>query len=147
MLGTTDRDDVVLNNPLALLLYPFNRQPAIPLHASSSALNATVWCEKSHCPFESCFAIPAYHIPNLHTMPAKNYPSDLENGIDSRDANTESGYVSGGSSDDYVPEIVFTKPHLQFLNRQLQFLEPQGMFDIAFSPASLEPRFCRTIRV
>ncbi|CEJ57396.1 Phosphoadenosine phosphosulfate reductase [Penicillium brasilianum] len=60
-------------------------------------------------------------------MPAKNYPSDLENGIDSRDANTESGYVSGGSSDDYVPEIVFTKPHLQFLNRQLQFLEPQDI--------------------
>jgi hypothetical protein len=26
----------------------------------------------------------------------------------------------------YLPEIVFTKPHLQFLNRQLQFLEPQG---------------------
>lgn len=63
-------------------------------------------------------------------MPAKNYPVDLENGIDSRDANTESGYVSGGSSDDYTPEIVFTKPHLQFLNRQLQFLEPQGMFNI-----------------
>jgi phosphoadenosine phosphosulfate reductase len=41
---------------------------------------------------------------------------------------TESGYVSGGgSSDDYVPEIVFTKPHLQFLNRQLQFLEPQDI--------------------
>ncbi|KAF3390563.1 Phosphoadenosine phosphosulfate reductase [Penicillium rolfsii] len=59
-------------------------------------------------------------------MPGKDYPSDLENGIDSRDAMTESGYVSGGgSSDDYVPEIVFTKPHLQFLNRQLQFLEPQ----------------------
>lgn len=62
-------------------------------------------------------------------MPAKNYPSDVENGIDSRDANTESGYVSGGSSEEYVPEIVFTKPHLQFLNRQLQFLEPQGMFN------------------
>lgn len=63
-------------------------------------------------------------------MPAKtpsSYPSDVE-GIDYRDANTESGYVSGGSSDDYVPEIVFTKPHLQFLNRQLQFLEPQGMY-------------------
>lgn len=62
-------------------------------------------------------------------MPAKmpsNYPSDVE-GIDSRDNSTESGYVSGGSSDDYSPEIVFTKPHLQFLNRQLQFLEPQGM--------------------
>jgi phosphoadenosine phosphosulfate reductase len=62
-------------------------------------------------------------------MPAKmpvQYPSDGE-GIDSRDNMTESGYVSGGSSsEEYIPEIVFTKPHLQFLNRQLQFLEPQG---------------------
>jgi phosphoadenosine phosphosulfate reductase len=49
--------------------------------------------------------------------------------FDNRDAMTESGYVSAGSgaSEEYVPEIVFTKPHLQFLNRQLQFLEPQGM--------------------
>lgn len=72
-------------------------------------------------------------------MPAKmpvNYPSDYE-GIDSRDTNTESGYVSGGSSDDYVPEIVFTKPHLQFLNRQLQFLEPQGM---SFTSRNVQPR-------
>lgn len=56
-------------------------------------------------------------------MPAKMpvaYPSDVEP-LDSRD----SGY-SSGSSDEYIPEIVFTKPHLQFLNRQLQFLEPQG---------------------
>ncbi|BCR91581.1 phosphoadenylyl-sulfate reductase (thioredoxin) [Aspergillus chevalieri] len=61
-------------------------------------------------------------------MPAKtpiNYPS--EEAIDARDSQTESGYVSGGSSDDYMPEIVFTKPHLQFLNRQLQFLEPQDV--------------------
>ncbi|KAJ5668523.1 uncharacterized protein N7477_007093 [Penicillium maclennaniae] len=62
-------------------------------------------------------------------MPAKmpiSYPSDVEGAIDSRDNMTESGYVSGGSSsEEYVPEIVFTKPHLQFLNRQLQFLEPQ----------------------
>lgn len=60
-------------------------------------------------------------------MPAKtpiNYSS--EEAIDARDSQTESGYVSGGSSEDYMPEIVFTKPHLQFLNRQLQFLEPQG---------------------
>lgn len=40
---------------------------------------------------------------------------------------TESGYVSGSSSDSTSPEVYFTKPHLAFLNRQLQFLEPQGM--------------------
>lgn len=61
-------------------------------------------------------------------MPTKtpiSYPS--EEAIDARDNQTESGYVSGGSSEDYMPEIVFTKPHLQFLNRQLQFLEPQDV--------------------
>ena len=39
----------------------------------------------------------------------------------------ESGYVSGSSSQSEIPEIYFTKPHLAFLNRQLQNLEPQGM--------------------
>lgn len=66
-------------------------------------------------------------------MPAKMpYPSDMED-MDSRDTNTESGYDSGSSSVDYIPEIVFTKPHLQFLNRQLQFLEPQGSY-LVFNP-------------
>lgn len=45
---------------------------------------------------------------------------------DSKDIMTESGYASATSSDDELPDIMFTKPHLQFLNRQLQFLEPQG---------------------
>ena len=40
----------------------------------------------------------------------------------------ESGYVSGSGSEASIPEIVFTKPHLRFLNRQLQNLEPQGQF-------------------
>ncbi|KAI4165152.1 MAG: hypothetical protein LQ342_001020 [Letrouitia transgressa] len=38
---------------------------------------------------------------------------------------TESGYASGSSSGESLPEITFTKAHLAFLNRQLQFLEPQ----------------------
>lgn len=37
---------------------------------------------------------------------------------------TDSGYSSGASTEGTVPEVFFTKPHLQFLNRQLQFLEP-----------------------
>lgn len=43
---------------------------------------------------------------------------------------TESGYASATSSDDELPEVVFSKPHLQFLNRQLQFLEPQGWLSL-----------------
>jgi len=35
----------------------------------------------------------------------------------------ESGYASGSSSEASVPEVFFTKPHLTFLNRQLQTLE------------------------
>lgn len=74
-------------------------------------------------------------------MPAKmplQDPSEVDD-INMRDSNTESGYVSGGSSEDYIPEIVFTKPHLQFLNRQLQFLEPQGMFH-----SYTRPRLCKS---
>lgn len=37
----------------------------------------------------------------------------------------DSGYTSGTGSEISIPEIYFTKPHLLFLNRQLQFLEPQ----------------------
>ena len=45
----------------------------------------------------------------------------------------ESGYASGTSSEADLPDIYFTKPHLAFLNRQLQNLEPQGTV-IAFLP-------------
>ncbi|RVX73217.1 Phosphoadenosine phosphosulfate reductase [Exophiala mesophila] len=38
---------------------------------------------------------------------------------------TDSGYASGSNSEIGLPEVYFTKPHLKFLNRQLQFLEPQ----------------------
>jgi len=37
----------------------------------------------------------------------------------------DSGYSSGTNSSISLPEIYFTKTHLRFLNRQLQFLEPQ----------------------
>lgn len=41
----------------------------------------------------------------------------------------ESGYVSADTScsgsDASLPEVYFTKQHLQFINRQLQFLDPQ----------------------
>ena len=38
----------------------------------------------------------------------------------------ESGYVSGSGSETSAPDVLFTKKHLNFLNRQLQNLEPQG---------------------
>jgi len=41
------------------------------------------------------------------------------------DRDDESGYASGSSTDSNVPDVLFTKPHLTFLNRQLQHLEPQ----------------------
>ncbi|KAI4088053.1 MAG: hypothetical protein LQ348_000593 [Seirophora lacunosa] len=40
---------------------------------------------------------------------------------------TESGYVSGSGSEASLPDIYLTKFHLAFLNRQLQFLEPQDI--------------------
>ncbi|KAH8703768.1 putative 3'-phosphoadenosine-5'-phosphosulfate reductase Met16 [Talaromyces proteolyticus] len=57
-------------------------------------------------------------------MPVKvqsHYPLDVEV------ADNESGYASASSSEASLPEVIFTKPHLQFLNRQLQFLEPQDV--------------------
>lgn len=36
----------------------------------------------------------------------------------------DSGYASGSNSEIQMPEIYFSKPHLQFINKQLQFLEP-----------------------
>lgn len=41
---------------------------------------------------------------------------------------SESGYASGSSSEDSLPEVIFTKPHLKYLNAQLQHLEPEGMY-------------------
>ncbi|MCJ1248632.1 hypothetical protein MMC30_005850 [Trapelia coarctata] len=43
------------------------------------------------------------------------------------DRDEESGYASASSSESSVPDVFFTKPHLTFLNRQLQHLEPQDI--------------------
>lgn len=50
----------------------------------------------------------------LEAVSGDNTPKELD-----------SGYASGTASDDGLPEIFFTKPHLRFINRQLQFLEPE----------------------
>ena len=52
---------------------------------------------------------------------ASFYDDERDSGRD-----VESGYVSGSSSNADLLAICFTKPHLAFLNRQLQNLEPQG---------------------
>jgi phosphoadenosine phosphosulfate reductase len=38
----------------------------------------------------------------------------------------ESGYASAASSQESLTEVYFTKPHLKYINSQLQKLEPQG---------------------
>jgi phosphoadenosine phosphosulfate reductase len=38
----------------------------------------------------------------------------------------ESGYASGASSQESLPEVYFSKPHLKYINAQLLQLEPQG---------------------
>lgn len=62
-------------------------------------------------------------------------PSRISTGFEGADgvpaSDMESSYVSGSSSHASTPEIYFTTPHLTFLNRQLQNLEPQGKpFDL-----------------
>ena len=53
-------------------------------------------------------------------------PSPVDSGAQTpaSKGDCDSGYASGANSDINLPEIYFTKPHLQFINRQLQFLEP-----------------------
>jgi phosphoadenosine phosphosulfate reductase len=41
-------------------------------------------------------------------------------------SDTESGYASATGSEDSLPDMLFTKPHLKYLNQQLRNLEPQG---------------------
>jgi phosphoadenosine phosphosulfate reductase len=45
----------------------------------------------------------------------------------SPDKGPDSGYSSGSSSATDMPDTYFTKAHLKFINRQLQFLEPQDI--------------------
>jgi phosphoadenosine phosphosulfate reductase len=42
-------------------------------------------------------------------------------------SDVESGYASASSSEESLTEVFFTKPHLKYLNKQLQNLEPEGM--------------------
>jgi hypothetical protein len=51
----------------------------------------------------------------------------------------ESGYASGCSSADELPEITFSKTHLKFLNRQLQQLDAPGAYA---RPPLLPPPHC-----
>jgi len=44
-----------------------------------------------------------------------------------RSSPVDSGYASVSSDDEQQEVVTFTKKHLQFLNRQLQFLEPQDV--------------------
>ncbi|KAL9107478.1 MAG: hypothetical protein Q9187_008420, partial [Circinaria calcarea] len=59
-------------------------------------------------------------------MPSLALRLDDTESIMPLDRDDESGYASGSSSDSILPDVFFTKPHLTFLNRQLQNLEPQG---------------------
>jgi phosphoadenosine phosphosulfate reductase len=39
----------------------------------------------------------------------------------------ESGYASASSENGGLTDVYFTKPHLKFLNKQLNQLEPEGI--------------------
>ncbi|KAF2674836.1 Phosphoadenosine phosphosulfate reductase thioredoxin [Microthyrium microscopicum] len=43
------------------------------------------------------------------------------------DTDMESGYASACSSEESLTEVYFTKPHLKYLNKQLQNLEPEDI--------------------
>ncbi|KAF3482349.1 phosphoadenosine phosphosulfate reductase [Arthroderma uncinatum] len=62
----------------------------------------------------------------IFEKPAAPAPVD-----DAKEKELESGYASGSGSatanEDAIPDLIFTKQHLQFLNQRLQFLEPQDV--------------------
>jgi phosphoadenosine phosphosulfate reductase len=51
-------------------------------------------------------------------------PVDIDT---SSHGDSESGYASGDSHYESLPDIYFTRPHLKFLNRQLNQLEPEDI--------------------
>ena len=58
-------------------------------------------------------------------MPSRSSPVYDLDSLSNQDV--ESGYVSGSGSElGTTPNVLFTKKHLNFLNRQLQNLDPQG---------------------
>lgn len=64
----------------------------------------------------------------MSSRASPGYDTDSASGQDA-----ESGYVSGSGSESSAPEVHFSKPHLNFLNRQLQNLEPQGSLSLHIS--------------
>ncbi|KAF2184823.1 putative Phosphoadenosine phosphosulfate reductase [Zopfia rhizophila CBS 207.26] len=60
-------------------------------------------------------------------MSSQLYEEPVEETHTVRDRDTESGYASGSSSEAGLPEVYFSKPHLKFLNSQLQKLEPEDI--------------------
>ena len=46
----------------------------------------------------------------------------------------ESGYASATSENGGFADVYFTKPHLKFLNKQLNQLEPEGMSSPRYTP-------------
>ena len=91
--------------------------------SSAIALALTSALAQSFDTSPNLFASPLYPLIFLITqfimsVKSENYSSEGTN---------ESGYVSGSDNESsYSPEIIFTQNHLRFLNRNLQFYEPQG---------------------
>ena len=127
-------DDVVIEGDPSGCSLPFL------YHTASSLLKHHHHHHHCHCPISTSLCSCATDTSSSTTprsvvrliqrlkMPSKlplHCPSEVEM-QDPKNSIPDSGYVSASSSDDCLPEIVFTRPHLQFLNRQLQFLEPQG---------------------
>ena len=68
-------------------------------------------------------------------MESPRYNGEEEHGYRYR-TGTESGYASGSSIDEAVPEVYFSRAHLRFLNRQLQNLEPSGTMSNSAVPVA-----------
>lgn len=59
-------------------------------------------------------------------MPTMSSSIDLNADLNAAGSDNESGYASATGSEESLPDMLFTKPHLKYLNQQLRDLEPQG---------------------
>lgn len=79
------------------------------------------------CTLEDCLN-PTISLQSRCSIMISRNNSPTGSGSDSPSfKGADSGYSSGDNSEFGLPEVYFTKHHLQFLNRQLQFLEPQDI--------------------
>ncbi|KAF2803032.1 uncharacterized protein BDZ99DRAFT_179518 [Mytilinidion resinicola] len=103
-------------------LHPTKKPQSSALREKNQSLHASGYRRAR------ALAKPYYCLRFFDNMTSTVYDEPYEEDVKTR--NVESGYASGASEDDSLPEVSFSKQHLKFLNSQLQRAEPEGMLPL-----------------